>query len=114
MSNKEWVYFKEGSASLYQELDFDMNEKNDNPACIHLTNQSDFSISCASFGPNTLSEMTVKISAEQMDELAIAWCKKRCLNINKYTLEELLDQGGYDWSNGEAKMDGWLDPKDDN
>lgn len=77
MSLKEWVV-QEGQYGIYQELDFDVNDTNQNAACIHVEGPSDYRIERATnFDNKAFLRLTVQIPADIMDKLAKQWCKTR-------------------------------------
>ena len=95
MSTKEWVLLAEDGASIYQECfyDFDRFDLNPNPAVIQINNPKNFSVSRAECpAGNSISQINLEIPAQEFDEIAAAWCLKRQLNTNKYSLEDLLDK----------------------
>lgn len=105
MSTKEWVK-DQGDYGIYQECLYDhtKHDINPNPARIQITNPDDFQIERETLKSRIWSQLTVDIPAEIMDELAIAWCKKRNLNTNKYTLDELLSKGNFKWPISEEEL----------
>lgn len=92
MSEKEWIY--DGRhIGLYQELslvdDGKINQR-DVVLCIH--DGYRFNFEYQSENGNGQSHFSTSISSLDMDNLAVAWSKKRHLNVNKYALNELLEQ----------------------
>lgn len=92
MSEKEWIY--DGRhIGLYQELslvnDSKINQR-DVMLCIH--DGYRFNFEYQSENGNVQSHFSTSISSLDMDNLAVAWCKKRHLSVNKYALNELLEQ----------------------
>ena len=78
MSTKEWIYRPDFGVGLYQELS--LEENNNNPVSIEIEDPTDFCVERKKYA-NGKSCLTfrVDIAPEQLDHLAIAWCKKRKL-----------------------------------
>lgn len=90
MGAKEWVS-QQQQFGLYQDLNFDTEEDvNESPAVIQIENPDDYKIESLTLSGGVFSKLTVEIPAEVFDEFCRQWVKKRNLNTNKYTLEELL------------------------
>lgn len=107
MSTKEWITSHKDGENLYQECfdDLENNELNPNPAVIQIDNPKNFSItSLGLVDEKPFSQLSVEIPAERFDQIAIAWCKTRNLNTNKYTLNELLDKCDSTWPVSEKEQ----------
>lgn len=92
MSTKEWVSNHEDGASIYQECSYDSEKYNinPNPVVIQVDNARNFSITREEFAQGkSFSQLLVEVPAERFDEIAVSWCKKRNLNPNEYSLDEL-------------------------
>ena len=87
MSEKEWIY-NGRHIGLYQKLNLD-EDSEDVVLCIH--DECRFNLEKTE-GANAQSHFSTSISSLDMDNLAVAWCKTRHLSVNKYTLDELLEQ----------------------
>ncbi|AMJ76573.1 hypothetical protein [Alteromonas stellipolaris] len=92
MSEKQWIYDSR-HIGLYQELtqedDGEINHR-DVVLCIH--DEGHVNLENKSESANVQSHFSISISPLDMDNLAVAWCKTRHLSVNKYTLNELLEQ----------------------
>ena len=92
MREKKWIY-NGRYIGLYQELSLDDDSeinKMDVVLCIH--DGYRFNFEYLSENSKVQSHFSTSISSLDMDNLAVAWCKKRHLSVNKYTLNELLEQ----------------------
>ncbi len=92
MREKKWIY-NGRYIGLYQELSLDDDSeinKMDVVLCIH--DGYRFNFEYQSENGNGQSHFSTSISSLDMDNLAVAWSKKRHLNVNKYALNELLEQ----------------------
>ena len=92
MSEKEWIY--DGRhIGLYQELSLvDDSKINQRDVVLWIHDGYRFNFEYQSENGNVQSHFSTSISSLDMDNLAVAWCKKRHLSVNKYALNELLEQ----------------------
>lgn len=58
--------------------------------------------------------LSVNIPVKILDKLAVAWCKKRQLNANKYAIEELFSKDKFKWPVSEEELLEGLDEVIDN
>lgn len=92
MSEKEWVYDSK-HIGLYRELtQEDDGEINHRGVVLCIHDECLFNLENKSESANDQSHFSISISPLDMDNLAVAWCKSRHLSVNKYTLNELLEQ----------------------
>ncbi|WP_048695375.1 hypothetical protein [Catenovulum maritimum] len=107
MSTKEWITSYRDGPNLYQECfyDFENHEVNPNPVVIQIEYPKNYHITSQGLvDGKPFSQLTVEISAERFDQIAIAWCKTRNLNTEKYTLNELLDKCNFSWPISEKEL----------
>ena len=107
MSTKDWVFSHDYGASLYQDCFYDSNkfDVNPNPAVIQAHNPTNYSITREGYvDGKPFSQLVLEIPAERFDEIAMAWCKKRHLSTNKYSLDELLKKGDFTWPVTEKEL----------
>lgn len=81
MSKKEWIYRSDEchATGLYQELSLDECDKN--RVILSIENPTDFSVSYhESTTEKVVGKLEVEIPESVLDEIAIAWCKKRKLH----------------------------------
>lgn len=89
---KEWI-FDGSQIGLYQDLTNDENTEasiNGVKLCIH--DQSGVHFECQSNIDNVSSQLSLSVSVSELDKLSTVWCEKRHINVNKYTLGELLEK----------------------
>lgn len=117
MSTKEWVSSHQDGAGIYQECIYysENYDVNPNPAVIQVNNPTNFSITREEFVQGkSFSQLLVEVPAKRFDEIALSWCKKRHLNTNKYSLDELLKKGTFKWPITENELiDGLKDIAED-
>ncbi len=78
MCTKEWVYQGNEKFGVYQDATID--NENNNPAVVEITNPVDFNISYSSQdSEQSFGKLIAEIPSNVFDEIAIAWCKKRKL-----------------------------------
>lgn len=96
MSTKEWITDSTNGVGIYQECinDSDVDDVNPNPVVIQLNHSSDKTITQKVFNDKWANQFNFEVSipAKTFDKIAINWCRKRSLNTNKYSLEELLSK----------------------
>lgn len=96
MSTKEWISDSTNGVGIYQECiyDSDVDDVNPNPVVIQLDHSSDTTITQKVINDKLAYQFTFEASmpAKTFDRIAVDWCKKRSLNTNKYSLEELLSK----------------------
>lgn len=107
MCEKNLISVAPNAVSLYQLRDdgADSNETKSAPVII----QMDISAALPKMQPVRISasQVSVTIPSESFDVIARDWCKRRELNTNKYTLEEILTQCNFQWPIDEkALVDG--------
>ncbi|TDF38249.1 hypothetical protein EYS14_11190 [Alteromonadaceae bacterium M269] len=91
MSTKDWILYSVGEANLYQDVSF--GGDNHNPAIFEIEGPAGFSVTSETTQMGqTVSKISLEISAERFDKLASAWLKHRKVSPYKYTLQELLDK----------------------
>lgn len=109
MCEKNLISVAPNAVSLYQLRDdgADSNETKSAPVII----QMDISAALPKMQPLRISasQVSVKIPSESFDVIARDWCKRRELNTNKYTLEEILTQCNFQWSIDEKALVDGLD-----
>ena len=109
MCKKDMISVAPNAVSLYQLCDdeTDSNEPQRAPVII----QMDISATPSTLQPMTISasQVSVKIPSESFDVIARDWCKRRELNTNKYTLEEILSQCNFQWPIDEKALTNGLD-----
>lgn len=84
----DWVVKNKDGVSVYQKRlsNSEQHQVNANMVVIQVNN------------------LSVEVPATCFDEIAIAWCKNRNLNTNKYTLEELLANSEFQWPVVDAEL----------
>ena len=96
MSTKEWVSEPADGVGTYQDCiyDWDNYAVNPNPAVIQLTHSADTTITQKFINDKLASQFTMEVTipAKTFDKIAIEWCRKRSLNTNKYSVDELLSK----------------------
>ena len=96
MSTKEWVLEPAEGVGIYQECIYDSSsyEVNPNPAVIQLDHTAATTISQKLINDELTSQFTLEASipATTLDRIAIHWRKKRCLNTNKYSVDQLVSK----------------------
>ena len=109
MCEKNLISVAPNAVSLYQLRDdgADSNETKSAPVII----QMDISATLPQMQPVRISasQVSVKIPSESFDVIARDWCKRRELNTNKYTLEEILTQCNFQWPIDEKALVDGLD-----
>jgi len=92
MCKKDLISVAPNAVNLYQLCDdeADSNKAQSAPVII----QMDISATHPTLQPMRISasQVSVKIPSESFDVIARDWCKRRELNTNKYTFEEILTQ----------------------
>lgn len=95
MTKSEWI-FNEGNHCLYQEPSGSEDDKhhigNTNPVSLIIDQPQSFQIKTSHADDSSFCRISIDIPADIMDNAAVAWCKARNLKVNKYTLDELLEQ----------------------
>jgi hypothetical protein len=96
MSTKEWISEPADGVGIFQECiyDSDANDVNPNPAVIQVDHSANTAITQKITNDELPYQFTLQASipAKTFDRIAVDWCKKRSLNTNKYSLEELLSK----------------------
>jgi len=96
MSTKEWISDLTNGVGVYQECIYDSDHHvvNPNPAVIELDHSAETTITQKVINDELGSRFVLEASipAKTFDKIAAHWCKKRSLNTNKYSLEELLSK----------------------
>ena len=96
MSTNEWVSGPTDCVGVYQDCIYDCDSYavNPNPAVIQLTDSADTTITQKFTNEELASQFTMEVTipAQTFDKLAIEWCRKRFLNTNKYSVDELLSK----------------------
>lgn len=109
MCKKDLVSVAPNAVSLYQLCDdeADGSEPQSSPVIIKI----DISATHPTLQPMEISasQVSVKIPSESFDVIARDWCKRRELNTNKYTLEEILSQCNFQWPIDEKTLIDGLD-----
>lgn len=84
MGTKEYVARYSDGASIYQDClyNFEEDDVNPNPVILEVKSPTNFSI----IGQGNVDEkpffqLSVEVPAERFDGIAIAWCKKRKLQV---------------------------------
>ena len=109
MCKKDLISVAPNAVSLYQLCDdeADSNEPQSAPVIIKI----DISATHPTMQPMEISasQVSMKIPSESFDVIARDWCKRRELNTNKYTLEEILSQCNFQWPIDEKALTNGLD-----
>ncbi|WP_370245939.1 hypothetical protein [Marisediminitalea sp.] len=96
MSTKDWISEPADGVGIFQECVYDsvINDVNPNPAVIQVDHTAETTITQKVINDELGSRFTMEASipAKTFDKIAAHWCKKRSLNTNKYSLEELLSK----------------------
>lgn len=79
MTKKNWHFYSIVGASLYQTIDNNETDVNQNPAIIEVDNPADFQILREQYDNNELFKLSLQIPALRFDDIALAWCKVRKL-----------------------------------
>ncbi|WP_032095622.1 MULTISPECIES: hypothetical protein [unclassified Alteromonas] len=97
MCKKDLISLAPNAVSLYQSCE-DAAGHNETQST-NVIIQMDISATHPTLEPIKIlaSQVWVKIPCESFDVIARDWCKKRELNTNKFTLEELLSQCTFQW-----------------
>lgn len=92
MCKKDLISVAPNAVSLYQLCSDEADSNKTQSAPVIL--QMDISATHLTLQPIRLSasQVSIKIPSESFDVIAQDWCKKRELNTNKYTLEEILNK----------------------
>tara|TARA_A200000159_G_scaffold164892_1_gene197121 strand:+ start:11995 stop:12684 length:690 start_codon:yes stop_codon:yes gene_type:complete len=94
MSTKGWVSEREDGVGIYQDCTYDSDnyDVNPNPAVIELDHSVETTIIQKVINDERGSRFALEASipAKTFDKIAANWCKKRSINTNKYSLEELF------------------------
>ncbi len=109
MCEKNLISIAPNAVSLYQLSDdgVDSNDTKSAPVII----QMDISAELPKMLPVRISasQVSVTIPSESFDVITRDWCKRRELNTNKYTLEEILTQCNFQWPIDEKALVDGLD-----
>ncbi len=109
MCKKDLISVAPNAVSLYQLSDdgVDSNDTKSAPVII----QMDISAELPKMLPVRISasQVSVTIPSESFDVITRDWCKRRELNTNKYTLEEILTQCNFQWPIDEKALVDGLD-----
>ncbi|MFC3203266.1 hypothetical protein ACFOEW_15750 [Alteromonas oceani] len=96
MSTKEWVSEPTDGVGVYQDCiyDWDNHVVNPNPAVIQLDHSANTTVTQKFINDKLASQFTMEVTipAKKFDKIAIEWCRKRSLNTNKYSVDELLSK----------------------
>lgn len=96
MSTKDWISEPADGIGIFQECIYDsvINDVNPNPAVIRLDHSAETAIAQKIINDELPYQFTLEASipATAFDRIAVDWCRKRSLNTNKYSLEELLNK----------------------
>jgi len=107
MCKKDLISVAPNAVNLYQLCDDEADSNKTQSAPVIL--QMDISATPPTLQPMRISasQVSVTIPSESFDVIARDWCKRRELNTNKYTLEEILTQCNFQWPIDEkALVDG--------